>query len=221
MILTIKNADFSSANIGTLNTYIVSKSISNGTTFDIPNFVNKNSSVTWTITLNIGYTFGTYLVTMGGETITPSIVDNVMTISIPEVTGHIKIVVTTTGAGAPDYPEITWKDGYYVAAETGGVAEDGEVVMPTNGTNWIASDFIDVSYYKKLRYTGTIPAAALKYVHCIYGYDANKTPVKPILTPTSDNNTFTNYVFEVDDSRIQYIAVCGHIATQVPSIEFC
>ena len=66
MIITIKGADFSSANIGTLSTYIISKSIGSGAAFDIPNFVDKNSSVNWTITLDEGYTFGTYSVTMGG-----------------------------------------------------------------------------------------------------------------------------------------------------------
>ena len=95
MIITIKGADFSSANIGTLSTYIISKSIGSGASFDIPSFVDKNSSVNWVITLNEGYTFGTYSVTMGGEVITPSVVDNVMTISIAEVTGNVRIVVAT------------------------------------------------------------------------------------------------------------------------------
>lgn len=95
MIITIKGADFSSANIGTLSTYIISKSIGSGASFDIPNYVDKNSSVNWVITLNDGYTFGTYSVTMGGEVITPSVVDNVMTISIAEVTGNVRIVVAT------------------------------------------------------------------------------------------------------------------------------
>ena len=95
MIITIKGADFSSANIGTLSTYIISKSIGSGAAFDIPNFVDKNSSATWTITLDEGYTFGTYSVTMGGVEVTPTVVDNVMTISIAEVTGNVRIVVAT------------------------------------------------------------------------------------------------------------------------------
>lgn len=108
MIITIKGADFSSANIGTLSTYIISKSIGSGASFDIPNFVDKNSSVNWTITLNEGYTFGTYSVTMGGEVITPSVVDNVMTISIAEVTGNVRIVVATVNenTGEEDLPTI-------------------------------------------------------------------------------------------------------------------
>ena len=108
MIITIKGADFSSANIGTLSTYIISKSIGSGAIFDIPNFVDKNSSVNWVITLDEGYTFGTYSVTMGGDTITPSVVDNVMTISIAEVTGNVRIVVATVNenTGEEDDPVV-------------------------------------------------------------------------------------------------------------------
>ena len=105
MIITIKGADFSLANIGTLSTYIISKSIGSGASFDIPNFVDKNSSVNWVITLDEGYTFGTYSVTMGGEVITPTVVDNVMTISIAEVTGNVRIVVATVNEnGEEDIP---------------------------------------------------------------------------------------------------------------------
>lgn len=108
MIITIKGADFSSANIGTLSTYIISKSIGSGASFDIPNFVDKNSSVNWVITLNEGYTFGTYSVTMGGEVIAPTVVDNVMTISIAEVTGNVRIVVATVNenTGEEDDPVV-------------------------------------------------------------------------------------------------------------------
>lgn len=108
MILTIKGADFSSANIGTLSTYMVSKSIGSGATHSIPNFVEKNASVNWTITLDEGYTFGTYSVTMGGEVITPTVVDNVMTISIAGVTGNVRIVVATVNenTGEEDEPTI-------------------------------------------------------------------------------------------------------------------
>jgi hypothetical protein len=108
MILTIKNADFSAANIGTLSSYIVSKTIGAGAAFDIPSTVDKNSSVNWVITLDEGYTFGTYAVTMNGEDIIPTVVDNVMTISIAEVTGNVRIVVATVNenVGEEDEPVV-------------------------------------------------------------------------------------------------------------------
>lgn len=108
MILRILGADFSSANIGTLSTYVISKSIGAGISHNIPNFVDKNSSVNWVITLDEGYTFGTYSVTMGGEIIAPTVVDNVMTISIAEVTGNVRIVVATVNenTGEEDIPVV-------------------------------------------------------------------------------------------------------------------
>ena len=97
MILYIKGADFSSANIGTLNSYMVRKSIGQGATHRIPDSVIKNSVVNWEITLNEGYTFGSYTITMGSTTITPTVNGNgnVMTISIPKVTGNINVSVAT------------------------------------------------------------------------------------------------------------------------------
>lgn len=105
MILTIKGADFSSANIGTLSTFVVSKSIGRGASFDIPSFVEKNSSVNWVITLGEDYTFGTYSVTMGGEVVTPSVNGSEMTIAIANVTGNIRISVTTVYNGVEELPE--------------------------------------------------------------------------------------------------------------------
>lgn len=105
MILTIKGADFSSANIGTLSTYIVSKTIGNGAEYDIPSFVAKYSSVNWVITLQQDYIFGSYVVTMGSEMVTPVVNGNVMTITIPNVTGNIRIAVATIFNKVDDLPE--------------------------------------------------------------------------------------------------------------------
>lgn len=179
MIITIKGADFSSANIGTLSTYIISKSIGSGATFDIPSFVDKNSSVNWTITLDEGYTFGTYSVTMGSEVITPTVVDNVMTISIAEVTGNVRIVVATINesTGEEDDPTIpdeptdgeenitdlfTWQSG-------GCQWSSGKVITEAN---WMVSNAVPIAKYKNIRLlaiqTPTSPTS-LGYAF----YDAN------------------------------------------------
>lgn len=140
MILTIKGADFSSANIGTLSTFVVSKSIGRGASFDIPSFVEKNSSVNWVITLGEDYTFGTYSVTMGGEVVTPSVADNVMTISIANVIGNIRITVATVYNGVeelpePDEPEIILGGGILMEQQSFGTTTDQ---IPYNG-NWDTS----------------------------------------------------------------------------------
>lgn len=110
MILRILGADFSSANIGTLSTYVISKSIGAGISHNIPNFVDKNSSVTWTLSAEEGYLLGSYSITMNGETITPVVNENTMTITIPSVTGNVRIVVATinenTGEDDPIVPPV-------------------------------------------------------------------------------------------------------------------
>lgn len=142
MIIRIIGADFSSANIGTLNTYVVSKSIGRGASYEIPGFVDKNSSVNWVITLNEGYTFGTYSVTMGGEVITPTVVDNVMTISIAEVTGNVRIVVATVNenTGEEDIPVVPPVEpdeptGYVVYDSFN--RANGDLMTTDSGHNWV------------------------------------------------------------------------------------
>lgn len=103
MILYIKGADFSSANIGTLSTFIVRKSLGMGLIHDIPNFVEKNSTnVSWTISLVNGYTFGDYMVTMGSTVITPIVTEGNMIINIPLVSDNINISIQTSYVNTDD-----------------------------------------------------------------------------------------------------------------------
>lgn len=118
MIITISGANFSASNIGTLSTWTVSKSIGAGAEHSIPSYVDKNSAFNYTITLKDGYTFGTYSVSMGGQTITPTVTETSMTINIPSVTGAIRIDVKTinsstgeeeepgTGGGSGETPSV-------------------------------------------------------------------------------------------------------------------
>ena len=105
MIITIKGADFSSANIGTLSTVTIRKTIGRGISHNIPNFIEKGSSVEWTLTLSENYELGAYSVTMGEEIITPVVNEGVMTISIANVTATISISVATTYVGTEEEPE--------------------------------------------------------------------------------------------------------------------
>ena len=96
MILYIKGADFSSSNIGQLNTVIVNKQIGDGLEHAIPNYVNKNSAVDWVLTLQENYTIDSCVITMNGEVLTPTISGNQIIISITNVTGPISIVIQTS-----------------------------------------------------------------------------------------------------------------------------
>ena len=147
MILTIKGADFSSANIGTLSTFVVSKSIGRGASFDIPSFVEKNSSVNWVITLGEDYTFGTYSVTMGGEVVTPTVNGSEMTIAIANVTGNIRITVATVYNGVEELPE-----------------PDEPVVPPVDGViNYFNLNDPDVIRDKSINESGSIGTQISNY----------------------------------------------------------
>ena len=100
MIITLKNADFSLSNIGTLNTWSVIRALGSGAQYEGPIFVSKGSSLQATITFNAGYEMGTSGVSikMGGALLSESVYsieDTKITINIPQVTGTVEITVST------------------------------------------------------------------------------------------------------------------------------
>lgn len=234
MIITIKGADFSSANIGTLSTYIISKSIGSGAAFDIPNFVDKNSSVNWTITLDEGYTFGTYSVTMGGNVITPSVVDNVMTISIAEVTGNVRIVVATINESTgeedipvvppvepdePDTPEeesITWHINHATQIYGNGITKDQGSDLNTS----VGAFAVNVSLAgKTINVVEVIPAVSGTFSFAVWdktnkivtikntvNLDANKDLQRFVLSEpiTLSSNQFLAFGFPTDTGKTKY-----------------
>ena len=230
MILTIKGADFSSANIGTLSTFVVSKSIGRGASYDIPSFVEKNSSVNWVITLGEDYTFGTYSVTMGSEVVTPTVVDNVMTISIAEVTGNVRIVVATVNenTGEEDGPVVppvepeepdTPQENCIDITDSIVFNKTGQAYQYSNGltktsTYFDSTDLIDISQYSANYLNTTIPSYTdSTNVQCPYAiimFDDNKTMVNNIRFPKyTDNGPKGTYV-EINEflpSNVKYIAL--------------
>lgn len=115
MIITLKNADFSASNIGTLSSWRITRSLGSGATYDGVTSVDKGASFTATVTIADGYEIGAagVTITMGGTVVSAATVNgNVITISIAEVTGNVVIKVPTvnlsTGEeeepGTPDTP---------------------------------------------------------------------------------------------------------------------
>lgn len=101
MIIVLKNANFSASNIGTLSTWRITRSIGAGASYDGPISVDKGAACSAVITLAEGYEIGAagVTVTMGGVALVEgeaySINENVITITIAEVTGNVIIVVPT------------------------------------------------------------------------------------------------------------------------------
>ena len=114
MIITLKGADFSASNIGTLSTWRVTRSLGSGATYEGPTSVDKGAPFNATITIAEGYEIGSagVSITMGGIAIQPaSIVDNVILIMIESVTGNIVIKVPTVNINTgeeeePDTPVV-------------------------------------------------------------------------------------------------------------------
>lgn len=115
MIITLKGANFSTNNIGTLSTWTISRVLGNGATYSGDTYVDKNAALNATVTIAENYELnGSVTVTMGGSAVTSGItVDgNTITIAIASVTGNVVIKVptknTTTGeeGGGDEEPEI-------------------------------------------------------------------------------------------------------------------
>lgn len=97
MIITLKGADFSSSNIGTLSTWTVSRVLGAGATYSGATLVDKGAALNATVTIADGYEIGSagVTVTMGGVGQAYTISGNVITINIAEVTGNVIIKVPT------------------------------------------------------------------------------------------------------------------------------
>lgn len=111
MIITLKGADFSASNIGTLSTWRITCSLGTGATYEGVTSVDKGAAFTATVTLAEGYEIGTagVTITMGGTVLSGAhtIEGNVITITIASVTGNVLIKVPTinTATGEEEEPD--------------------------------------------------------------------------------------------------------------------
>lgn len=211
MILTIKGADFSAANIGTLNTVSIRKVIGRGVVHSIPNFVEKGSSVNWTLTLGENYEFGSYTVTMGTETIIPTVDGSVMTISIASVTAAISISVATTyvGVAEPEQPDVPTPE------EPEGTINAGLTLYQGYVDNKIVNDELKtrvktealVGPFEIKVNDGYLIRAAYEYISTSVINGGN------ILVQSSQNKTYLKYTGE----QYVYITFSKTDATQVLS----
>lgn len=103
MIITLKGADFTSSNIGTLSTWSISRVLGLGATYTGAKYVEKNAGLDATVTLAAGYELDSagVSVTMGGTPVTSGVAidGNTVTISITSVTGNVVITVPTINVG--------------------------------------------------------------------------------------------------------------------------
>lgn len=146
MIITLRLADFSKSNIGTLSSWRITRSLGSGATYEGVTSVDKGAAFTATVTLAEGYEIGTagVTITMGGTVLSGahSIEGNVITITIAEVTGNVLIKVPTinTATGEEDVtPDYTFTinptpvDAAVTLTATGYTQSGNSITVP-NGT---------------------------------------------------------------------------------------
>jgi hypothetical protein len=147
---------------------------------------------------------------MGSEVITPTVVDNVMTISIAEVTGNVRIVVATVNeSGEEDDPVVPVVPTVYKTNKTLGIQliEFGNFKFQTNTTTQSADYYCqvvaaDVSNYVGKTITISTTHAYIKknstygdayYCFFLNAAPNNKTPeILASMTNISDLGTVTN-----------------------------
>ena len=112
MIIVLKNADFSTSNIGTLSSWRISRSLGAGATYSGPTSVDKGAALSALVTIAEGYEINTadVTITMGGIVLDQknySINDTSVIIEIASVTGNILIKVPTIkiSTGEEEEPE--------------------------------------------------------------------------------------------------------------------
>lgn len=99
MIITLKNADFSASNIGTVSTWSVTRSLGLGAVYTGPIYVKRGDPLSATVTLNTGYELVESGISITMSDIVQSgvysVSGNVISITIPSVTGNVNISVAT------------------------------------------------------------------------------------------------------------------------------
>lgn len=102
MIITLVKANFSSSNIGTSTTWVITPNVGSGASYSGVTSVTKGAALNATVTIKDGYELGSagVTVTMGGVTQSGvySISGKTITISIGNVTGNVVIKVPTVNS---------------------------------------------------------------------------------------------------------------------------
>ena len=176
MIIYLKGANFSSNNIGTLNTWLIQHSIGIGaSSSNTAKTITKGAAYSTTITIDEGYELGAagITVTMGGTNITSTAVSG-LTISIGSVTGNVKISV----------PTVNTSTGEEDSGSGGGGTSDGAIsvtwelgaITSNNGSNStdLPKQRIRTAGYLQVESSITIKATG-NVEFCPIYYQADKT----------------------------------------------
>ena len=219
MIITLKNADFSASNIGTLSTLSITRSLGVGANYNGPIYVENGSSLNAIITIDSEYELRSdgIIVTMGGATVTSgiNINDNIITISISQVIGAVNIkVYTQKVAGVeqvatlnkfnPNDPDTTYVQNKYIT-HNGDLSQ-----LKESNYYYCTSGFIPCRAGDIIR-AGRIDAStglwkAVMTVPCTF-YDANKNFISGLTKATDPNGGEDRQYVVPNNADIAYARV--------------
>ena len=180
MIITLKGANFSDSNIGTLSTWRINRSLGTGATYEGPTSVDKGAALSATVTLAENYAVGTagVTITMGTTVLSDaySISGQVITITIAAVTANVTIKVPTinTSTGEEEEPEITQHTITYKYQSSGVDIKTSTTEKVIHGTvkTFSTSEAPNISGYTVSSVTPT-SATITSDITVIYNYSVN------------------------------------------------
>ena len=185
MIITLKGANFSANNIGTLSTWSISRVLGNGATYNGVTYVDKNAALNATVTIAENYELnGSVTVTMGGSAVTSGItVDgNTITIAIASVTGNVVIKVPTKnivtgeeGGGNSSEPSTPTTDAIEFTFDS---ATENGVNLASVGT--LSNGVLTISEAHPIDYTGITFANDKDWTFECIGLPSTATGLIPI-----------------------------------------
>ena len=199
-------------------TYSITNNLSNCTTNNASEVINKNESYNATISANSGYKIKSIVVTMGGTNVSSTVV-NGNKISIPSVTGIVVITVTTNkiknGGELKDFPyaddlvEIAmtywrnanneyvdgqpWSQGITYRASNTPLSANCEAEMDVENSFWVS---IKGRHYKAMD-CSTLVGLCLRGYTYENGPYANKTQFDAFRTDRNQTNPSVSWAFTV------------------------
>lgn len=223
MIITLKGANFSANNIGTLSTWMISRSLGNGATYEGASYVDKDAALNATVTIAEGYELnGDVVVTMGGVAVTSGVTveENVITIAIASVTGNVVIKVPTKNVNGDANESITMKTNEFL--DMVGTTVDGYKLASDNTITLINSDTSKTSYRHVV-----VPVSQYEITHlcCVTASGSGNYNIIPLIFLSGDALVKENVIshkygteasvhsaFRILDEDIVIPEGCTHIA---------
>lgn len=191
MIITLKGADFSASNIGTLSTWgIIFTSTGGGATYSGAKYVEKDAAFSGKITIADGYEIGAagVTVTMGGKNITSAAVTtsgNTITLTIEKVTGTVYIDVLTKKT-VVDEEDLSYTITYkYIANSSTIKGETTETVQHGTIKTFSISNAPVISGYTASSVSHT-SITVTSDITVTYTYTANSIPAGKTTTTYSN-----------------------------------